>query len=248
MAIATRCRCPPEISCGYARAIRSGSGSRTSLERGDAPPRAGRAAQPVPAPQRLGDLPADPHQRVERGQRLLEDDGRGPAAQPVSVALRRPDDLGPGRPGASSTTLPRRGHPGREQTHDRQRGQGLARPDSPISPSRSPASTRERHVARRGRGPPGAHVEPRTSSRLIAVLLRVGSATSRRPSAIRLTPMTSTTSEHAGGDRADRRREHGRLGLLQHAAPRTRSAAARPGRGRTGSPRPARRGRTAAPG
>ncbi len=69
----------------------------------------------------LGDLSADPGQRIERGGRLLEHHGGGPAAQRREVALAGADHLGARDEGAAGGT----GVAG-QQAHRGQRDGGLA--------------------------------------------------------------------------------------------------------------------------
>ncbi|MDM4777792.1 hypothetical protein, partial [Micromonospora sp. b486] len=82
MAITTRCRCPPDSSCGYAASVRRGSSptSRISSSAERVPPRA----------DHLGELGADAQRRVQRRQRVLVDHRdlaahQGPAALGVQL-------------------------------------------------------------------------------------------------------------------------------------------------------------------
>jgi hypothetical protein len=95
--------------------------------------------QPVPYPQWLGDLVPDGEDRIERGQRVLEDHGDLPAAYPAPVALGHPQQVAP-------VQGHRAGDPGRrgvEDTHHRQRGHRLTGPGFP----------------KQGKGFPGIEVE-----------------------------------------------------------------------------------------
>ena len=195
-AMATRWRWPPEISCGYARAIRSGSGSRTSVERVEHGAAESGAAQPEVPAQRLGDLA---RRAASAGRARSAAPGRPTdATRPRSgdqVPFARADHLDavedrrcrtPSSPAGSSPVTA-------NEVSD------LPEPDSPIRLSRSPASTgtRRRRRARRAVAAPSTLEVPCTS-RIIATSSCVGSATSRRPSATRLTPITRTTSATPG--------------------------------------------------
>ncbi len=70
----------------------------------------------------LGDLGADPHERVERGHGLLEDHGQLIAAQALDPSLRYADQVALVERGPSGG-----GDAFGEQAHERQRGQRLAR-------------------------------------------------------------------------------------------------------------------------
>ncbi|GAA3151743.1 hypothetical protein GCM10020001_089120 [Nonomuraea salmonea] len=90
----------------------------------------------------LGDLGADPHERVERGHRLLEDHGQLAPAQPLEPALRHAHQV--------VLAEPRRARGGDalgQQAHERQRGQRLARPRLADQPDPLARRDAERHVA-----------------------------------------------------------------------------------------------------
>ena len=131
MAMQTRCFMPPLSSCGYLSAT-SGAAVRRleQLARRDPRTRVATALDAVVV-QRVDDLVADAHDRVER----------------VHRALRHQRDVGQPQPraslvGAATSTstsasqhlaaldLPRR----LDQAQDRQRRRGFARPDSPDQP------------------------------------------------------------------------------------------------------------------
>ncbi len=64
-----------------------------------------RGARAVPAGtagEGFGHLPADAHQRIERGQWLLEDDGDRRAAQRIELPVGRADDFRAGKPGGAA--------------------------------------------------------------------------------------------------------------------------------------------------
>src|SRR5262245_66502660 len=73
-------------------------------------------AQPLVQHQRLGDLPADAHDRIERGHRLLEDYGYVVAADGAQLRLLEPDELAPTEADAAGDNEPRRHG---EQAEDR---------------------------------------------------------------------------------------------------------------------------------
>ncbi len=84
----------------------------------------------------LGDLSADPGERIERGGRLLEHHGDGPAAQPGEPGLVRADDIGTrdGGPAGGAGVAGQQPHRGeRDRGLARARfadqGEGLAGPD-----------------------------------------------------------------------------------------------------------------------
>lgn len=158
----------------------------------DRAPRRG-PAQAAVASQRLGDLRADPHQGVQGGERVLEDDGDPAAPDRVQHPLGRAEDRL-----AVQEDPARGGHAGRQQAGDRQHGQGLARaglPDQPepVSPGQAEGQVVQQFAAvRRAHreilGFEQSHQRPRSS----------GSATSRTPSATRLAPITRSTSSSPG--------------------------------------------------
>ncbi len=73
IAIITRCRMPPENSCGNERYRRSGSGMPTRRISSTRPLGGLRPVHAEVHLGPLGDLLADAHDRVERAHRLLED-------------------------------------------------------------------------------------------------------------------------------------------------------------------------------
>ena len=73
---------------------------------------------------RLRDLVADAQRRVQRGRRVLEDHGDRASAEPPVLLLGKPDQGVAAEPHGAVRDAPRRV----EQAHDRERGDGLARP------------------------------------------------------------------------------------------------------------------------
>ena len=90
MAIMARWRMPPESWCGYSLTRWAGSGMPTSCQHLGRPLERGPVRQALVQDQGLADLPADGHDRVERGHRLLEDHGDLVAAdRPHGVLVER---------------------------------------------------------------------------------------------------------------------------------------------------------------
>jgi hypothetical protein len=73
MAIMMRWRMPPDISWGYWRRRRAGSGMPTEVSRASAVSRACCLGDVDVLVERFGDLLLDPQHRVEGGHRILED-------------------------------------------------------------------------------------------------------------------------------------------------------------------------------
>ena len=154
MAIATRWRMPPDISCGYWRARRSGSGMPTSASSSTARLCGGGAVEAAVELQALADLLADLHHRIERGHRILEDDADvaaeqrratargGRRAQILAFEQHLAADLGAG--------------PGAHQADQRAHQHRLARPRFAHDAERAAAWQVERHAvdgAQRCRAP-----------------------------------------------------------------------------------------------
>ena len=192
------------------------SGSATSASAAATAARSAAPRRPQVAPQRLGDLAADPHQRVERGERLLEHDLRDRAAQRAQRRIGAPTTSCAVEPDRSGRRRARRaaGPATASEVSD------LPEPDSPMRPRRSPASSEKDTSRTSGRRAGARRESPDDLEEAHRALRLVGSASSRRPSARRFTPRTRATMRDAGGDRADRRGEHGALRLLQHPSPR----------------------------
>src|SRR5215467_130065 len=80
-------------------------------------------AQPLVQHQRLGDLPADAHDRIERGHRFLEDYGYVVAADGAQLRLLEPDKLATTEADAAANNAPRRRG---DQAEDRKCAHALA--------------------------------------------------------------------------------------------------------------------------
>ena len=119
----TRWRCPPESWCGYARAMRSGSGRPTRAQSSTARRAASARVHATVQPHRLGDLPTDPHHRVQRGPRVLEHHRDALAAQRGVRLVVTTDEVD-----AVEADAPRDRRRVGRQTDDRQRRHRLARP------------------------------------------------------------------------------------------------------------------------
>ena len=94
LAIATRWRIPPENWCGNASSARSGSGSRTSPRSSCGAARGQRCFEsPSWYADVLGELAADRHHRMERGERVLEDHRELAAADLSQAAAREREQV-----------------------------------------------------------------------------------------------------------------------------------------------------------
>ena len=159
MAIITRWRMPPDISCGYCLSRRAASGMRTSLSSFSAVSIAtGRVHAEVDL-QRLGDLLADLHQRVQRGHRVLEDHRHLPAPDAAHLLAALVADLLALEDDRALAHGVGRG----QQAHDRARQDRLARAALADDAERLAAAQLEadpvdgaHHAARRAEV--GAHV------------------------------------------------------------------------------------------
>ena len=144
--------------------MRSGSGRPTRRHR--APRRATAAARrPTPSvqAQRLGDLAADPHHRVERRPRVLEHHGDLLAAQPSCNCRSRAAERAPRRrSGRCPVTVASSG----ARPTIASAVSVLPDPDSPMTPSRPP-STISNETPSTTRRPPISTVSPSTSSSAI---------------------------------------------------------------------------------
>src|SRR5215472_18082894 len=80
-------------------------------------------AQPLVQHQRLGDLPADAHDWIERGHRLLEDYGYLVATDGAQLRLLEPDKLATTEADAAANNAPRRRG---DQAEDRKCAHALA--------------------------------------------------------------------------------------------------------------------------
>ena len=148
MAIITRWRWPPESSCGKARAERSGSGRPTSARSSIAAPAPAGPVEGAVGLEGFGDLVGDPHHRVERGHRLLEDhaDARARARSRMARSSRPRRSCGPEADAAGD-----RAHSARQQAHDGVGGERLARPRFADDAERLARADRERQVLDRMR-------------------------------------------------------------------------------------------------
>ena len=136
IAIIARWRMPPENSCGYSSTRRAGSGMPTSPSSSIARARACALETSLVGAHRLDQLLADLVERVQRGQRVLEDHRDLVAADRAQLAPR----------GASTRSVPsNRIRPemlralAARQAERRQRGDGLARARLADDPERAPA-------------------------------------------------------------------------------------------------------------
>ena len=80
------------------------------------------ASETLMQDERLGDLPADPHDRIERGHRLLEHHRDGVAADVAHDRLGQADELAAVEPHAAFDPPGRLG----DEAHDGERGDALA--------------------------------------------------------------------------------------------------------------------------
>ena len=242
-----RRRAPSRSSRAGACRRRAGAGSRRNRASGSGMPtcaaarsRAARASAPAQrrdAPERLGDLLADRHHRVQRRQRVLEDHRDARRRAPRAAAPRRGREvLAPKRIAPPSASPP--GRRGRPQQRER-RHRSCREPDSPTTPAfrRSTRSRRRRRTglpARRGveldeSGRPRA-----ASGGSSAVAAERGLSASFRPSPTRL--IASTVRKIARPGMAQITRRAQRLcGRADHR-PQLISSGRR-GRGRRGRPR-----------
>ena len=122
MAIMTRWRMPPESWCGYSLNRGSAAGRRTMRSRSIACFAGLGLADLAVRPDRLGDLGADPHRRVERAGRVLEDHGEVGAAVLAQLAVGHPEQLG-----AANRAEPLIAAVAGQQAHDGAGADGLAR-------------------------------------------------------------------------------------------------------------------------
>jgi hypothetical protein len=160
-------------------------------------------AQPVVQPRRFGQLPPDAHQRVESGERLLEDHGETVAAQLRQGAVGAADQLRAVEPDAA-------GGLGavRQQSEHGQRGERLARTGRADQPEPPALGELEAHAVD-DRPPADADTEisnlkqchrstSAAGSTLRALPRSRGSVASRRPSPSRLKPSTATATAMPG--------------------------------------------------
>ena len=100
-------------------------------------------------PDRLGDLRADPHRRVERPGRVLEHHRHVAAAVLAQLAVGQADQLGAAQPGRAGDLRRRR-----QQAHDRPEPTVLPEPDSPMIASVLPGLDRVAEPVDRAHFPP----------------------------------------------------------------------------------------------
>ncbi len=134
MAIMARWRMPPEYSCGYWSMRRSALGMPTNSSSSITRLRsARRSSSSWWHGDGLGDLIADPQDRVQRGQRILEHHGDALAPQRPQLRAppppRQPHQLLPPRELHAALVYLR--GVGGQQAEDRHRGDALARPRLP---------------------------------------------------------------------------------------------------------------------
>ena len=165
MAIMMRWRRPPESSCGYALARRTGSGMPTRRMRSSARSRARRPRKAQVHLRAFGDLVADPHDGVERGHRLLEDHRDRPSANLSEPAGRCRHEILALEQHLAADDLAGAG----EEAHDRAQRHALAAARLADEPERLAGPDRERHpldrvdrsAGERELDPQVAHVEER---------------------------------------------------------------------------------------
>ena len=121
IAMTTRWRMPPDSSCGYRLAIRSGPGRPAASSRLTARRQASCRDYLAVQQHALGDLPADAVHRVQRGHRVLEHHRDLRAADPLPLRLAAAEQLGAGQPDRPGDL--RRA---RQQAEHRQGQHGLA--------------------------------------------------------------------------------------------------------------------------
>ena len=169
-------------------------------------------------PNRLGDLVADPHHRVERGHRLLEDHRDAVAADRAHLGLVEAEQVGAFERHAAADDPARRI---RHQPHDRQRGDALAAAGLADDRQRLAAANAERNVVDRPEQPrigeehrlQVLHVENHLFRRYVVHQPRcLGSRMSRSASPNRLVPNTARLIATPGK-------------ITSHGAVRTYSAA-----------------------
>ena len=155
MAIMARWRMPPESWCGYSLTRCCGSGMPTSCSISMARAERGLARHVLVQDQRLADLPADGHDRIERGHRLLEDHGDLVAADAAHGGLVEGDEVDAVEPdGAADDAAGRIG----DQAHQGERGDALAAAGFADDGQRLAALEREGHAVD-GLDEAGARVE-----------------------------------------------------------------------------------------
>ena len=123
MAIITRWRSPPDSWYGYCRARRAGSGTRTRSSAATAAASAALRRQVLMDLDRLGDLAAHRHHRIQRGHRLLEDHRDRVAADAAHLGLGQGQQVAPVEPDVAGLDPRRRRG---QQALDRERGDALA--------------------------------------------------------------------------------------------------------------------------
>ena len=218
LAIATRCRCPPESSDGNRGA---NSGARPTLGAGLAT-RAAAACRGRLHPQRLRDLVADAHPRIQGGLRVLEDHLQLSPAP----AQRLPASASQSSPSKSIGPRPV------DQPRDDRPAVVLPLPDSPTRPRASLSEPTSKLIPRSaGRSPLGPPRTPR--------LHRVLSSRARRAPAA--APECRARRASRGRSFVEKAAGVGAVGLRAAAAPLARGeevrAARRKGAG-LATPRP----------
>ena len=98
---------------------------------------------------RLGQLVANRHDRVQGGHRFLKDHRDAVAAQGAHLAFGQPGQLGPTQPHRPGTDC----NVWRQQPHDRQRGDGFPRPAFPGNRQGFPPAQVKRQPAHQGLQP-----------------------------------------------------------------------------------------------
>ena len=202
IAISTRCRIPPDSSCGYCRAThrRVGQpGPAEQLDRVQGGPAA--IGQPVD-PQHLGDLGADPQHRVEGQPGVLRDQADPPAPDRPQPGLRQRGQV-ERRAGVEAELDPAGLHPaaGRQQPDHGVGGVVLPEPDSPTSATTSPGCDVQVEPAVHGACRPGTDTRSpriRSSGSPVRSLIRSLPYRSSRARAIRFTDSTVAATVSPG--------------------------------------------------
>ena len=209
MAMSTRCRMPPDSSCGYWRARSLRVGEPDAVEQLERPGAAivRRSRAPVDA-EHLADLGADRLHRVERDARVLRDQADPRAAHRLPGAARdQAGDVG----AAEQDLAPRRRGRSRAAARARRAPSSTCpSPDSPTSATTSPGS----HVEARRRARPGAPAARAVGDREVAYLEQAQRSSGRLPSEwlMRLAASTTTTTTTARAAWSATRRSRGSCG------------------------------------
>ncbi|GAA3026193.1 hypothetical protein GCM10020229_41860 [Kitasatospora albolonga] len=193
MAIIARWRMPPENSCGKESRARRGVGDADQVEEFGGPGTGCRPVQLLVHPDRLDDLVADPVDRGEGGERVLEDHRHLVAAQAREFTAGQSDQFAAFEAYGALDPCGTR-----QQAEHGQRGHRLAGAGLADDPEGLPATQRQVDAPdRRLRTEVDGEVGDFEQRGGHWELREVGSRASRRPSPIRLTARTKRTSRAA---------------------------------------------------